>query len=188
MDINELLVEAQRSFLQKDYESSVEAFTKIIETGEMPEMSYLSRGVANFQLKEYDSAIKDFTKVLELNKNNSRAYYYRGMSFLIKEEFEKAISDIDITIELKPHNSNAFFARGTAYAQLGNEEEAITNIKNALVNSEAMVQGFTENLGDMREQFNKVLEMMTRKREPEAVSLTDEETSKLKKWLHETED
>jgi tetratricopeptide (TPR) repeat protein len=187
MDINEMLAEAQRSFIQKDFKGSVEAFTKIIGRGEMLEMSYLSRGVAYFQLKEFNSAIEDFSKVLELNDRNRRAYYYRGMSYLIKEEFEKAISDLDMAIELKPDNGTAYFARGTAYAQLGNEEEAINNIKNALINSEAMVQGFTENFGVMRAQFNKVLEMMTGERKPDSISLTEDETEKLKQWLHETE-
>jgi tetratricopeptide (TPR) repeat protein len=187
MDINELLVKAQRSFIKKDYKCSVDVFTKIIETGNMPEMSYLSRGVAYFQLKEFESAIKDFTKVLELNEESSRAYYYRGASYLNREEFDSAISDLDKTIELKPDNGTAYFARGTAYAQLGNEGEAIKNIKSALINSEAMVQGFTENSGVMRSHFNKILAMMTGEKKPGSVSLTDDESRKLKMWLHETE-
>jgi tetratricopeptide (TPR) repeat protein len=187
MGINELLVEAQRSFVRKDYKDSIDAFTKIIETGEAQEVAHLSRGVAYFQLKDYDSALKDFSRVLELNGQNSRAYYYSGMSHLMEENFDKAIANLDESIKLNPENKTPFFARGIAYAEIGNEDEAAKNIKTALMSSEAVVQGFADNYGMFRTQFEKAFSIMTGKKEPPTITLTDEEKGKLMKWLEETE-
>lgn len=187
MDINQLLVHAQRSFLQKDFQESIDAFTKVIETGEAQEVAYLSRGVARFQLKEHDKAIEDFSRVLKLNDKNSRAYYYRGMSFLMKEEFENAVADLDRSIGLNPDNKTPFFARGIAYAELGNEDEAAKNIKTALMSSEANIQGFADSYGMFRTQFEKAFSIMTGKTEPPTVALSEEEKQKLMKWLEETE-
>jgi tetratricopeptide (TPR) repeat protein len=188
MDVNKLFVEAQRTFLNKDYKESIDAFSQIIETGEAQEIAYLSRGVAYFQTGDHDNAIKDFSKVLELNSNSARAYYYRGITHLKKEEFKEAIADLDRSIDLRPDHSTAFFARGVAHAQLGNDDEATRNIKSALMDSETSLQGFSDNYGMFRTQFNKALSIMTGEQEPPTIKLTDEEKAKLMKWLQETEE
>lgn len=188
MDINELMVEAQRSFVKKDYKKSIDAFSRVIETGEAHELACLSRGVAYFQLKDFDKAIVDFNRVVELNDQNSRAYYYLGMSYLMKREFKESVSALDTSIRLRPENKSAFFTRGIAHAELGNEDEAAKNIKSALMSSEKDIQGFADNYGMFRTQFEKAFSIMTGEKEPPSVSLTEEEKNKLMKWLQETEE
>ncbi len=187
MDINKLMADAQRHFLQKEYKESIEVFTRIIESGEMQEMAHLSRGVAYFQLKEYEKAIVDFNRVVELNNQNSRAYYFLGMSSLMKRRFEDSISALDKSIKLKPDNKSAFFTRGIAHAEAGNEDEAAKNIKAALMSSESDVQNFADNYGVFKTQFEKAFSVMTGEKEPPTVKLTDDEKGKLMKWLDETE-
>ncbi len=92
MDSKELFREAQRFFIEGKHKESMEAFTKVIESGEKSEIAYLSRGAAYFQLKEYDKAIADFSAVIGKNEKNARAYFYRAMSYNAKGEYIKRIT------------------------------------------------------------------------------------------------
>ncbi|MCK5286600.1 MAG: tetratricopeptide repeat protein [Thermodesulfovibrionia bacterium] len=185
MTTNELFREAQNLFIEGKHKESIESFTKAIDEGEHTEIAYLSRGVAYLQTKERDSAIADFSKAMDLNKKNHRAYYYRGISYMLKKDFEKAIQDFDRCIGLNSDNAAAFFARGTAYAELGKDDEAAKNLKTALINSEAALQGFADTFGVLRTQFDKSLALMTGERKPPSVELSGKETETLKKWLEE---
>lgn len=185
MTTNELFREAQNLFVEGKHKESIGSFTKAIDEGEHSEIAYLSRGVAYFQLKDHDNAIKDFSRAMDLNKKNHRAYYYRGISYMLKKDLEKAIHDFDRSVELKPDNAAAFFVRGTAYAELGKDDEAAKNIKTALINSEAALQGFADTFGILRTQFDKSLALMTGERKPPSLELSGEETETLKKWLEE---
>lgn len=188
MDINTTMADAQRHFLNKEYKESIECFSHIIESGVMTEIAQLSRGVAYFQLKEFDKAIVDFKRVVELNDRNSRAYYYLGMSLLMKREFQHAVDALDETIRLNPENKTAFFTRGIAHAELGNENEAVRNIKTALMSSETNLQGFADQYGMFRTQFEKAFSIMSGETEPPSITLTNEEKEKLMKWLADTEE
>ncbi len=185
MDSKELFREAQRFFIEGKHKESMEAFTKVIESGEKSEIAYLSRGAAYFQLKEYDKAIADFSAVIGKNEKNARAYFYRAMSYNAKGEYIKALEDLNKSIELKPDQGAAFFARGVIYAQIGNDDEAAKNIKTAIMYGETVAQGFADTIGISRTQIDKVLALLTGQREMPVMELTEQETEKLKKWLEE---
>lgn len=186
MQAREQFMEAQRLLIEGKHAESVEAFTKAIEMGSEPFISYLSRGAAYIQLKEADKAIEDFTRAIGAKPDNFRPYYYRGAAYMVKEDYKSAIKDFTKVIELNPDHGASFFARGTCFTQLGLDEEAERDIKTAITYSEAAVQGFIDSYGILRTQFDSVMAFLSGERSP-GMRLTEEETEKLRKWLQEEE-
>lgn len=185
MEAKELFEEAQRLFIQGKHKESIEAFTKALEKGAEPGISYLSRGAAYLKMENPDKAIEDFTKAIEANRENFRGYYYRGSAYMVKEDHKNAIKDFTRALELKPDHGASFFARGTCYAQLGLDEEATRDLKTAISYSEAAIQGFVDTFGILRTQLDGVLALISGERRHPGMELTEEETAKLKKWLEE---
>jgi tetratricopeptide (TPR) repeat protein len=123
--------------------------------------------------------------VVKRDDHNVRAHFYRGIAYLTMEDYKDAITDFDRTIELEPENGAAFFARGTAYAHIGDDDLATKNIKTAISFSEASIYGLQETIGLWRTQFDKTLSIMSGRKRPLGMSLTEDEVSKLKKWIKE---
>jgi len=182
MEANVLFEEGKRLFVEGKLEESIDAFTKALEAGLDPKMSYLSRGAANLKLKEPDRAIGDFNKVIELDNANFRAYYYRGMANSQKRDFEKAVADFSKAIELKPDDGAAIFARGASYIELGKIEEAGMDIKNATNYLAAAVQGYASTIGD-RTHLDKVLAVLEGERRTDRLDINEDELETIKKWL-----
>ncbi len=186
MNKDDLFQNGQRLFMEGKHRDSIDYFTRSIDAGGNTDIAYLSRGVAFLKLQQTDDAINDFSRAMELNDNNFRAYFYRGMAHLAKESFGDAIKDFDITIKLQPENGTAYFARGTAYAQIGNMEEAERNIKTAVTYSESAMQGFADNHGMFRTQFERAMAFMTGERDAPHMYLNEKELGLIKKWLEDT--
>lgn len=87
MDAHEFFEDGKRLFVEGMLRESIDAFTKALDAGADPEITYLSRGTAYLKLKEANEAIDDFTKAIEADKSSPRACYYRGMAYTNKEDF-----------------------------------------------------------------------------------------------------
>ncbi|MEN8262437.1 MAG: tetratricopeptide repeat protein [Nitrospirota bacterium] len=185
MDSREMFRNAQKIFVNGKINESIDAFTKSIEAGQRTEIAFLSRGVAYLETDLVERALEDFSIVIDMNSQNFRAYFYRGTAYMRIEDFHSALSDYDKTIELKPDYGTAFFARGTAYAQIGNGFEASRNIKTAITLSESSMQGFSDQYGMFRTQFEKAIAFMTGEGMSPTMFLTDNEISTVKNWLKE---
>lgn len=82
-------------FNEKEYESAIEDFSKVIELDEKYVMAYMMRGNCNSALKKHDDAIKDFSKVIELDSQNRNAYLNRSVSYKATGKVALAKSDLD---------------------------------------------------------------------------------------------
>lgn len=184
-DSKHLFENGQQLLLHGKIKESIESFSKAISGGEKSDLLFLSRGVAYLKNHETDHAIDDFSEVVRMNDNNARAHYYRGIAYLTTEDYKDAISEFDRTIELEPENGAAFFARGTAHANIGNDELAAKNIKTAIAFSESGIYGLQETIGLWRTQFDKTMSIVTGEKKPLGMSLTDDESRKIKEWLEE---
>jgi tetratricopeptide (TPR) repeat protein len=182
MTANELFEEAQHLFLEGKHRESIEKFSKALEAGFAPGITYLSRGAAYLKMNEPDKAIEDFNRGIEADPEKANAYYYRGAAHMAKDEYEKAIADMNCAIELKPDYRAAIFARGMAEVSLGRREEGAADIKTAMSHAEAEVQGFANTYG-WRTQVEKVIAALEGERRPETMVLSDEELRTLKKLL-----
>ena len=64
----------------KDYEKSIESFTKAISLKNNLYPSYLNRGIAYIEIRDFQKAIEDCKKTIELKPNTSEAYNYLGIA------------------------------------------------------------------------------------------------------------
>ena len=64
----------------KDYEKSIESFTKAISLKNNLYPAYLNRGIAYNEIRDFQKAIEDYKKTIELNPNISEAYNNLGIA------------------------------------------------------------------------------------------------------------
>jgi tetratricopeptide (TPR) repeat protein len=185
MDSNGLLKEAQLFFIDGKDKESIEAFTKAINAGADPYITFLSRGAAYLKLKESDEAIKDFDKAIKANSKSARAYFFRGMAHLLKNDFEKSVEDFTKALELKTDYGMAKFARSAAYGRLNKADEAAKDLMEVLPQMETNLQSFADTYGIVRTEMGKVLAQISGETPWPTLTLDEKEMDTLKKWLSE---
>lgn len=127
IEISNLLNSAYQAYNNKEYDTSINYYNKIIKMTDnllngydknseeyskyknICSMAYNNRGTAKKDLGLYEEAIKDFNKAIELNQNISEVYNNRGSAKAILRQYKEAIKNFDKAIELNPNNSDAYF-------------------------------------------------------------------------------
>ncbi|HMK50253.1 MAG TPA: tetratricopeptide repeat protein [Thermodesulfovibrionales bacterium] len=188
MDKNELLKEAQLLMVDgKDLESA-QAFTKALEAGADPYITYLSRGVAYIKLRDSEKALADFNNAIKENNTSPRAYFYSGIAHMMKEDFEAAIKAFTRSIELKPDYLVAIFARGVSHARLGRYDEASKDILKVTPQMEQDLQSFADSYGIVRTQMWKVMSQVSGESRYPEMNLSEKDMNTLKQWLETREE
>jgi tetratricopeptide (TPR) repeat protein len=122
----------------KDYDGSINLFTKALGQNAVPEQMiepafiYYYRGTAYSAKVDYDHAITDYTEAIRTKPNFASAYNSRGIAHSWKGEYELAITDFNITINLEPDKAGAYVSRGSAYGYIGQNERAIADFDKAI--------------------------------------------------------
>ena len=150
IEISNLLNLAYQAYNNKDYNSSINYYNKIIKMIDdllkrydknskeyskyknICSMAYYNRGLAKSDLENNEEAIKDYDKAIELNPNYSDAYNNRGVSKSDLGNNEEAIKDYDKAIESNPNNSDAYNNRGNEKNNLKQYNEAIKDFNKAI--------------------------------------------------------
>ncbi|MEY4946655.1 MAG: hypothetical protein RIR22_1356 [Planctomycetota bacterium] len=86
-------VKGRELFLNKDYDSAIEQFTKVIEMDEKFVEAYNMRGNCYSALKKNEEAVKDFSKAIEMDPNNRNAFSNRGLAYKAMGKLPQAKSD-----------------------------------------------------------------------------------------------
>lgn len=180
---NDLFQEAQNSFVNGEFQHSIELFSQAEAEGCNPVNVHLSMGAAYLQLKEYGRAIEEFDKVLGIDPDNERALYYRGVARMNQGAYERAEKDLTRSIEKNHERGAAFFARGLTRAELGREEEALRDFKTAISYSDVEVGNFLAEYGSHRTMFEKSMALLEGERGPWSIVLDEIEVEKIKKWM-----
>lgn len=184
MGADELFEEGKKLFLEGKIEESINAFSKALDAGSEPGITFMSRGTAQLKLRNPDAAIADFSRAIDAVRDNPKPYYFRGMAYTNKEDFEKGVADFDKAIELKPDYASAIFARGASYIRMNRLEEGGADIKNAVNYGEAAVQGYADTIGD-RTHLDRVLAVLEGERRASALAINDAEFEMIRKLLTE---
>lgn len=187
MDAKEIILEAQRLFVEDKLADAAEGFTKAMQAGADPYMCHLSRGAAYLKLKDNEKAMADFDAAIALNEKSERAYYYRGTLKMLKDDHEGAVADFTKALEIKPALATARFARATSLARLERFDEATKDMRMVIPEMEANVQGFVDTHGIVRTEMWKVMAQLSGERGIPAMELTEKEIETLEKWVSEKE-
>ena len=107
LDIVDLMQRADSFMENKNYNSAVEVYTKILKAEPNYPEARFQRGRAYLLMKKYDLALTDYKKLIELNQNGDGAYNNRGWAYENLGEYDKALADYNKALELNPNNKNA---------------------------------------------------------------------------------
>ena len=86
-------VKGRELFLNKDYDSAIEQFNKVIEMDAKFVEAYKIRGNCYLALKKNDEAVKDFSKIIEMDPSNRGAYSGRSSAYKAMGKLPQAKSD-----------------------------------------------------------------------------------------------
>jgi tetratricopeptide (TPR) repeat protein len=117
---------------KKDYDCSIDYYTRAIELNPRYVAAFINRGNAFDDKGDYDRAIKDYDSAIELSPDEADAFNNRGLAYYDKGEYSKAIKDFNRSIVLDQRNSAAFKNRGDAYYEQGNKTQAMKDFYKAL--------------------------------------------------------
>jgi tetratricopeptide (TPR) repeat protein len=100
---------------QKEYDNTIDAYTKAVELNPRYLKAYTNRGNAYFYKGQYDLAIADYHKAIELNPQDPLAYNNRGLAYYYKGQYDLAIADYNKAIQVNPEYDDAYNNRGVSY-------------------------------------------------------------------------
>ena len=117
---------------QKEYEKSIEHYTKAI--GLKPDLAeaYNNRGVAYTDKGDYNRAIDDCNKAIDLNHGYADAHFNRGRVHQNKGDYNHAIEDYTKAIDLKPDFAIAYNNRGVTFLSNNAAHQAIEDYTTAI--------------------------------------------------------
>jgi tetratricopeptide (TPR) repeat protein len=92
----------------KDYEKSIESFTKAISLKNNLYPSYLNRGIAYIEIRDFQKAIEDCKKTIELKPNTSEAYNYLGIALKNKGNKNESIEYFVKALNYNSKNAQAY--------------------------------------------------------------------------------
>ena len=117
---------------QKEYEESIEHYTKAIDIKPDFANAYNNRGNAYGDKGDYDRAIEDYTKAIQFNPNYAEAYNNRGNAYGDKGDYDRAIEDYTKAIQHNPNDAETYNNRGIAYRNKGDNDRAIEDYTKAI--------------------------------------------------------
>lgn len=128
----EILIQANRATLQRDYATALTLYNKYIVLNPSDFRGYFNRGTTEFNAEKYADAKKDFTKTLELNPKYKEAYFYRGKTEVQLKEYNLAIKDYTHVLSTNPNNIPFLKLRSEAYQANGQSKLALADLDKAL--------------------------------------------------------
>jgi|GEM_PF-1647482 len=147
----------------KDYESSLNDFSRVIELSVSEHVEkcsckhgrhhlywmpirkevegYKWRAWTNAQLKKHELAIEDFSKVLDLSDDRHYALRERGRAFYRLCKYEQAIDDLTQCLKIDPADAIAYLLRGLAFRGQGKFDLALQDFTASIELDKQLLEG-----------------------------------------------
>ncbi|MEW2921265.1 MULTISPECIES: tetratricopeptide repeat protein [Flavobacteriaceae] len=109
----------------KQYDCSIEAYSKAINLFSDNSEYYNYRGIVYKNSQNFQLAIEDYTKAISLNPTYHKAYYNRGAAYDRSKNYQASIEDFSRAIELNPEDEDYFIYLGFVYDKMKEYHKAI---------------------------------------------------------------
>jgi len=100
-----LFNEANEVFVDEDYDTALELYSKAIEVAPSCADVYLSRAAVHLKMENYTGAIADANKAIGFDPSNSKAYLRKGVAAFHMEEYVTAKAAFEKGQELDAANN-----------------------------------------------------------------------------------
>ena len=117
---------------QKEYEKSVEHYTRAIELKPDLVGAEYNRGLAHYHNAEYEPAIRDFSTTINYAPDDAKAYNDRGNAYRKLGKHDCAIQNYCKAIELQSDYAKAYYNRGLSYNDQARCDQAIQDFNKAI--------------------------------------------------------
>lgn len=99
-------------FTDKEYQSALTIFDKLIAEDTSTKWDYFNRGTTHLKLFNYEKALRDFESAIDKDPGFSEAYLNLGIAHYHQNDLNSAVSEISKSIQLSPEYSLALWNRG----------------------------------------------------------------------------
>jgi formylglycine-generating enzyme required for sulfatase activity/Flp pilus assembly protein TadD len=120
------------SALRKDFQATINHFTRTIELDPTFAEAYISRGNTYGELKAYHESVSDYTLAIKFDPENVSAFNSRGIAYYRLKKYPEAITDYTIAIEINPSEADIYYNRGLSYGALGRHYFALDDYIQAI--------------------------------------------------------
>jgi len=120
------------SYEKKEYEKSIEYYTRAIISDPKYTAAYYNRALGYEGIGDDDRALAGYTKTIQVDSNYVKAYVGRGRLYHNKGDYDKAILDYNKAIEIDPNYSLARYNLGYTYEKKSDCQRAIENFTKAI--------------------------------------------------------
>lgn len=118
---------------ERNYESAISAYKKVIELDETRDDAHYGLGVVYLRMRQYQEAIPPLERAIQLNLDNLEAYYYIGNAYEELKDFAKAAEAYEKYVVSNPRDPWTGYLRlGLSRMELGEFEKAIAAFQEAL--------------------------------------------------------
>lgn len=135
-DWNGNFKKAQAALQAKDYKTSIQIFTDVLNSGRLPKAwlatTLYLRGKAYRSSRQYQLAITDYEAAVQADPNMDPAFYELGATYHSMGQYGKAVTAFGQAIGLKPDMGNYYEGRCTSYAWLTRYSDAIRDCEVAI--------------------------------------------------------
>ena len=123
--------QAQLGFANKDFQLSIDGYTRILQLDPNNNYGYNGLGYAQLMLKQYEEAIENFTKAIEIDPFWSYPINNRGYCYLQLGDLENAFTDLQCSYEMEPENSFSWRNLGAFFLKTGDYQKALEYFQGA---------------------------------------------------------
>src|SRR5512140_3128236 len=99
----EIYLAASSAYIEKDYQTAVDYFTRYLEVVKGDLETYYNRGRSYLELGEYKMAVNDFNKAIKINSYDNQSYNNLRLAYLGLGKEKTAIANFDNAIEIEPN-------------------------------------------------------------------------------------
>ena len=128
----ELLIQANRATLERDYTKAISIYNQYIALNPEDFRGYFNKGTTEYNAQMYTEALADFSKTLELNPVYKEAYYYKGQCNVWLKNYAAAIIDYGVILDKDEVSVPFLKLRSEAYIALEKYDLALADLNTAL--------------------------------------------------------
>jgi tetratricopeptide (TPR) repeat protein len=153
--IEDVIVDAQKLYADKQYEEAAARFAEAIALDPEDPQLRTARGASLMSAGRFPEALEEFDRGVALDPGNARLRYRRGMARMAQKDFEGAVADFSGAIDLDHQYGVAFYSRSEALDALGRTAEAQEDVRKAWVLGQSKMQGERDTYGILRTDLDK---------------------------------